>query len=237
MPQENRKEYLEQYRVANADKRRAYNREWYLLNKEKKLAQNKKWKEENKDRVRELARNFRTSETHKAWRKRDDGAKRAREWRRKSPAWQESKIRNREKNRLAHIEYRKTDKYKEWYEANKKRLSIYMLKQYHHQKQHYRDYQYEKRPRKAAVMLKWELCGKICYICGLEVEQSAVVIEHVYPALRGGSNGIENLMPAHKNCNIRKGAKLNYPVARLDLIERVVHVQAAPRKQRKRSGK
>ena len=33
-------------------------------------------------------------------------------------------------------------------------------------------------------------------------------IDHIYPRARGGGNGLENLQPMHKSCNVTKGAKI-----------------------------
>lgn len=241
-----------EYAAANKEKLNAKRREWTAKNKEKlkqkskedyekhkeiRQQKHREWKANNPEAVNTIAREYRrNSEKHKQWRSanREQIAARQREWRKTSPKWKESLIRNREKSSQAATEHRKTETYKAYLERVRDQKAKYGIERYHHQKQHYRDYQYAKPPRKVAVMIKWELCGKLCYICGLEVVQTAVTMDHIHPALRGGSNGIENLMPAHKACNIRKGAKLNYPVVRPDLIPLVAHIEAAPRKQRRR---
>ena len=58
-----------------------------------------------------------------------------------------------------------------------------------------------------------ELYGSVCYLCGDDIpggrhylQPDALTIDHVIPVARGGSDDIENLRPAHRACNIRKGA-------------------------------
>lgn len=44
--------------------------------------------------------------------------------------------------------------------------------------------------------------GTICALCG---EPGADSVDHDVPVARGGSNHIDNLVPAHAVCNQRKG--------------------------------
>lgn len=60
--------------------------------------------------------------------------------------------------------------------------------------------------------------GSSCHICGLEIDmdaprkvgllgwQKGLQIDHVIALSSGGSDSIENVRPAHGDCNIRKGA-------------------------------
>lgn len=44
--------------------------------------------------------------------------------------------------------------------------------------------------------------GKDCYLCG---KSGANTVDHVIPIVKGGTNLIGNLRPAHKRCNKEKG--------------------------------
>ena len=46
-----------------------------------------------------------------------------------------------------------------------------------------------------------------CAYCGEKVGQAKLVMDHVIPMLKGGSNSIENITPACKLCNRKKAAK------------------------------
>lgn len=49
--------------------------------------------------------------------------------------------------------------------------------------------------------------GLVCHLCGGDVEQSDVHLDHVHPVSLGGRNELDNLRVAHSRCNMRKGAK------------------------------
>ena len=46
--------------------------------------------------------------------------------------------------------------------------------------------------------------GTVCHICGADGANSA---DHVVPRSRGGADTIENLRPAHRACNLARGAQ------------------------------
>jgi 5-methylcytosine-specific restriction endonuclease McrA len=52
--------------------------------------------------------------------------------------------------------------------------------------------------------LKCEICDNVCVYCG---EEKRLGPDHVIPLARGGSNYIENILPACKQCNCTKGTK------------------------------
>lgn len=47
--------------------------------------------------------------------------------------------------------------------------------------------------------------GHVCYLCG---KPGANTVDHVIPFIKGGTNDIENLRPAHEDCNEKKGKKI-----------------------------
>jgi 5-methylcytosine-specific restriction endonuclease McrA len=63
------------------------------------------------------------------------------------------------------------------------------------------------RELKAAV---WEMTWGQCWYCGTNYMNpfDNLIIEHVVPLCRGGTNEIENLVPACSSCNESKGVML-----------------------------
>jgi 5-methylcytosine-specific restriction endonuclease McrA len=47
-----------------------------------------------------------------------------------------------------------------------------------------------------------------CGICGEPVDLDTFTIDHIVPLSKGGGHVFDNLQPAHKACNSRKGSKL-----------------------------
>lgn len=54
----------------------------------------------------------------------------------------------------------------------------------------------------------WERGAGRCYLCGGALDPANWQIEHVIPVARGGPDILANVMPAHADCNQRKGAKV-----------------------------
>lgn len=50
--------------------------------------------------------------------------------------------------------------------------------------------------------------GRICYMCGRDIGQRELVLDHVIPLARGGEHSEKNLRVACRFCNARKGNKL-----------------------------
>lgn len=46
-----------------------------------------------------------------------------------------------------------------------------------------------------------------CAYCGVELSEETLVIDHVTPKSSGGTNNIQNLLPACRSCNSIKGTK------------------------------
>ncbi|MGP5928896.1 HNH endonuclease [Corynebacterium glyciniphilum] len=47
--------------------------------------------------------------------------------------------------------------------------------------------------------------GTICHLCGMPGADTA---DHIIPRSLGGTDDLDNLMPAHKRCNSSRGAML-----------------------------
>jgi 5-methylcytosine-specific restriction endonuclease McrA len=45
--------------------------------------------------------------------------------------------------------------------------------------------------------------GTVCHLCGMP---GADTIDHIVPRALGGTDDIDNLVPAHKRCNSSRGA-------------------------------
>ncbi|MGL5648316.1 MAG: HNH endonuclease [Clostridium sp.] len=55
-----------------------------------------------------------------------------------------------------------------------------------------------------------EKYGNVCQICGKEIKEENLCIEHITPKFKGGTNNINNLSVACKSCNSRKGILNSY---------------------------
>lgn len=50
--------------------------------------------------------------------------------------------------------------------------------------------------------------GGICQLCGGEVGDCDLHIDHIIPVVRGGQNELANLQVTHGSCNLSKGARM-----------------------------
>ncbi len=46
----------------------------------------------------------------------------------------------------------------------------------------------------------------VCYLCGKEIPDSELTIDHILPVSRGGKNNVDNLRLAHRMCNLVKAS-------------------------------
>lgn len=49
--------------------------------------------------------------------------------------------------------------------------------------------------------------GQHCWLCGTWIPLEEFSIDHVVHRYRGGSNDLDNLRPAHLECNKRRGTR------------------------------
>lgn len=50
--------------------------------------------------------------------------------------------------------------------------------------------------------------GMICRLCGKDIPEGDLHIDHIFPVALGGTDDLDNLQPAHSRCNISKGARV-----------------------------
>lgn len=63
-------------------------------------------------------------------------------------------------------------------------------------------------PELAALVEGYQALARSCDYCG--TTKGRIVLEHIVPKARGGSDGAENLASACDPCNSRKGAQLGW---------------------------
>lgn len=63
--------------------------------------------------------------------------------------------------------------------------------------------------REKKQRLRWRLFSNQngrCFLCGKRMSLDKFTIDHLVPKSRGGTNGLHNLVGAHKRCNGMKGS-------------------------------
>lgn len=247
--QAHRNDLLEKQRIyqkENREKINAYWRDKYKSDPEPIKRRLKKYFDSHRTQIRERC-------LHHYYANKGEYIKRSVAWakshpeviRQRSRNWYE---RNREKSIAASINYHrchrrqinqrakewreKSPKLQQWRENNRDKIAAANKRRWARYGHVFRDFQNSygtRTPRRVAIYRKWSACEERCYICGLHLAFDEINVDHVHPVAKQGTNDIQNLMPAHKLCNIRKGDKLDYPIARPDLIEATAHIQAIPR--------
>lgn len=172
------------------ERQRGYQKAHYRAHRELLLAKSREWYERNREKVNERAR--RRYHAHKE------------ECRIRNTRWQQT-----------------SPKRKQWKEANRERLNEYWRKYYHEhpERKAYLKEWNTRSPRRLSLLCKWEKVGHVCYICGLDLLRGEITADHVHPRKHGGTEVDSNIMPAHSVCNSRKNCRINFPVARPELIE------------------
>jgi 5-methylcytosine-specific restriction endonuclease McrA len=54
----------------------------------------------------------------------------------------------------------------------------------------------------------YQKTGGLCWLCKNPLSKKNFTFDHILPKSLGGKNNLENLMPAHKKCNGRRGSQL-----------------------------
>lgn len=193
-------EYNKKWKKENPDRVKGYIKEWTRKNPEKVKASRKKYRKENSEKIKISDKVYYQNNSEKIKRA-------SKKWKKENPE-KVKKIERRRRER--NVEYERERK-REYYQKNKEKMSIW---QKHYRKENSEQYSKYRRNRTArkknasgdGVMLS-ELIqthGSSCYLCN---KNSATDIEHLIPLSRGGTNHVDNLRPACRSCNSKKGTK------------------------------
>jgi len=188
---EQKKEYdkiYNQEHIPNRNKEK--DKQWRINNKEKILARSKQWREENGKRQKEYAKKY--YQEHKK-----EELERSRKYRRENPEqekkWKEN---NPDIIRASSKKYRISDKGKaniqRGHTMRRKRLGKII---------------------NTLTSQEWldilEAYNYRCAYCGVEFEvENMPTRDHIIPISKGGDNTKENVVPACRSCNSKKGAKI-----------------------------
>lgn len=90
------------------------------------------------------------------------------------------------------------------------------------------------RRARAAVI---DAYGIVCHLCGLPCRRDVgylhplfMTVDHVLPRSLGGTDDLANLRPAHRRCNLQRGARPSAAVRRAESAP--VSSEATPRQTR-----
>lgn len=256
---ESKKAYNREYQASHRDQINAKSREWkarnrdrvkelshrdYQKHKAQRDAKHREYRQTHDKEVKVWLRKWRRESTaHKIWREkhRDYMREKSKAYRRMSnPKYRRYIDANRSRLNEINRNWRRTSEvHKNWLAKNKDRLRVNAMKHYLRYRDTFREYMRSYnilKPRRVAIYVKWSMCGELCYICGEKVLIDKTHIDHVIPVAKGGTNDIDNLMPTHGPCNNEKKHKLDFPVARPDLVELTKGIETVPRKPPRTGG-
>lgn len=208
--------YAKEYAKKNREKLNTYNRKWYAENTQKFQKSWRKWRDKNKEsyleRRREQYKN--DPERHKKYaieyyqRNRDECNEKSKEWKKRNP--EQVKIlkkryywRNREQileGRKSKREYYR-DLRRQWREKNRIHVRVKNRNRYALKMGAYGSHTAQEF-EELCKSYNWE-----CTYCRTKMNIMTVTEDHVIPLSRGGSNLIENIVPACMSCNISKSNK------------------------------
>ena len=173
--------------------KKAWNKEYYQKNKEKRKIYVKNWQIDNREYLYEYRKKYR----------------------------KENSERIKEYNRQYDIKYRK-EYFKEYGIKNRERLKKYQY-EYFQTEEGKATNQRRKTKRRATerkmintlTAQEWadilEAYNYRCAYCDVEFNCELLPTkDHVIPISNGGNNTKENVVPACKSCNSKKGYKLDY---------------------------
>ena len=206
---EDRKKYNKQYYIKNRGGLLKQKKQYYIDNREEVTQCHRTWAKNNKEKIKEYM---------KEWYKenKDYCAKCSKEYHQK----------NREQIR----EYRKV-----YYEKNKEYFKKTVKKCRKENKEHFREYskrylktdngkaaaqrgRFKRKTRERNIIntltaQEWldilEKYNYRCAYCGVEFDcENLPAKDHVIPISKGGDNTKENIVPACRSCNSKKGTKI-----------------------------
>lgn len=204
--------------ITRSEAKRARDKAYYAQNRLKVIARSHAYYQNNKPSIHKKMRAYRDAHPDKALAyQRTSYSRNAAHYREKSKRWRSSHIEQIwEKQRTP--EFREI--VRQWRTSNRERVNAYFREYYktHPARREYLREWSTRSPRRKAIQTKWEVCGHLCYICGNRLERLEIVVDHVIPLAKGGSNDLNNLMPTHNRCNCRKNDRLDFPIVRPDLV-------------------
>ena len=153
------------------------------------------------------------AQAHKAWQERNPGymARYVKQWQERNKEW-------------------KAQAKKAWTEQNKERGATYHRVYIRSPKGRVANARKTHKRRalvkEASAPMTAELWQKMiteydfrCYLCGQQFDTRELVMEHVQPLSRGGTNDYWNIRPACQPCNARKGNRLLEEVPGVRVLE------------------
>lgn len=225
------------YKERHPERLKETQRRSYQAHKEHRAAQSKAYRESHPELFTERRKKiyWRDREQILANRKRwgQENAERQRDYRRRHDAENREQVREM-KRRWNNANRDRINAQQRAYRAKNRDRVLQQFREWMqgHQ-EHFAELKRGKAPRRAAILQKWQLCGELCYICGEHLDRVDIEMDHVLPRVHEGTNDIENLMPTHKRCNRRKNKRLDYPIARFDLVQIATVIKSAPRVARR----
>ncbi len=184
-------------------------RRWRQRHPEVARERQKQWYEKNKEKIRAEAREYRRRlyaadpqrilAANKAWYLRNKDGRREYERARRLAKGDELRAKARARNRARYIaDPEAWQKYlKEWRRRNPEKAHAYVRTS--HSKR--RSASQGESFTSAQWLALLEYHGGRCAYCGSDV---LIELDHRIPLIRGGSNSIDNILPACRRCNRRK---------------------------------
>lgn len=226
----NEKEYNKQWRKDNREKIKEISKRSYIKNREKILKHQKEYLKNNKEKHSECVKKWRKNNPkyNEIYYKenREKILEQVKEYRNNDPKKiKEIGIKYREKNRKklseCTAEYRKNNPecQHKWREENPEYMNKYMRKWNKTEKGKANSQRngFKKRNRMKNVIntltfQEWlDILKKYkysCFYCGKEFDLFDLPTrDHIVPIIKGGDNTKENVVPACRSCNSKKGAK------------------------------
>lgn len=89
---------------------------------------------------------------------------------------------------------------------------------------------YSKMPKKSPSLSRNNVCdayGWICAYSGKKLTKSTATLDHIIPKSKGGKNSWENIVPADKEINNKKGNRFNHEIG-LKLLRQPIAPNPVP---------
>ena len=202
---EDKKKYMKQYRIDNKEYRKEYNKQWSKNNPEYIKNYGKQWRKDNKEHLKKYK---------EQWRK--DNPKYMEEykeqWYKDNPDYDKQNYKNNKEKRKKQIQ--------QYYINNKEKMERYKAMwrktekgKANNQRNHIKRWAIEKDTINTLTSEEWldilkEYDYKCAY-CGCDFDENTLPTkDHIIPISKGGHNVKENIVPACRSCNSKKGNKI-----------------------------